>query len=196
MEEAARTEHLTTSRQGTGPGGDPATALLLSGRGPHSLRFTRGAGMTPPRRAQRTAHQRGPVAAYPAGPRAPRVPAVLPDRHTAPSMAPLASLAPPPTAPTLERVPASPMAGRPPTSSTRARAERSRHGRRRQVGIRRLAARATPDGRPRASHRLDCAAHRAGRRDRRQPAVPPPHATRVVLVATVHAAGTSAVGQV
>jgi hypothetical protein len=48
--------------------------------------------------------QRGPVAPYPAGPRASRVPAVLPDRHTAPSMAPLASLTPPPTAPMLERV--------------------------------------------------------------------------------------------
>jgi hypothetical protein len=29
-----------------------------------------------------------------------------------------------------------------------------------------------------------------------KPALPPPPATRVVLVATIHAAGTSAVGQV
>ena len=64
--------------------------------------------MAPPRRAQRTAHQRGSVAPYPAGPRASRVRAVLPDRHAAPSMAPLASLAPPPIAPTLERVPGEP----------------------------------------------------------------------------------------
>jgi hypothetical protein len=74
---------------------------------PHSLPFTSGAGMTPPRCAptgRRT--PRGPGLAPLPGPRPSRAPTVLPDRHTGRRVAPLASRPPPLTAtPMLALVP-------------------------------------------------------------------------------------------